>query len=92
MLLYGDTSQRKVRNRAMLHMLWGTPGRLTEISKISLEGVDRAAANSGCPSATLASPCLWIIFWKGKSYSRTPMRCGNRTGEGDAAQRDIPRY
>ncbi len=31
---------RLVRNRAVLYMLWDTPGRLTEISRIRLEDVD----------------------------------------------------
>ena len=34
---------RLVRNRAVLYMLWDTPGRLTEISKIRLEDVDMEA-------------------------------------------------
>ena len=34
---------RLVRNRALLYMLWDTPGRLTEISTPSLEDVDMEA-------------------------------------------------
>ena len=34
---------RLVRNRAVLYMLWDTPGRLTEISKIGLEDVNLEA-------------------------------------------------
>ena len=31
---------RLVRNRAVLYMLWDTPGRLSEIAKLDLDGVD----------------------------------------------------
>ena len=34
---------RLVRSRALLYMLWDTPGRLGEVSKLRLEGVDMEA-------------------------------------------------
>ena len=34
---------RLMRNRALLYMLWDTPGRLTEIAKLGLEDVDMKA-------------------------------------------------
>ena len=34
---------RLVRSRALLYMLWDTPGRLGEVSKLRLEGIDMGA-------------------------------------------------